>query len=299
MNVFLENFDANSDSGPNGFTRKLFSRLAADNKVRITNYQDCDVNFCLIQGDINLAKSRVLRLDGIYFNIAQDFNLLNSAIRKTYETSNAVIFQTNFNKNLIETWFGKHSNGHVIRNGTDLELIGRIPKSEHPALDNFSEVWSCASAWRPHKRLNENIRYFLECAPQDACLVVMGKDAQAWLIDHPRIFYVGHVSWAQQISLCKRSTTFLHLAWLDHCPNTVIDARAAGCRIICSSSGGTNEIAGQSSKILEEDEWDFSPIKLWEPPKIDFSKTRINPITSEIDMITVSDSYYTIMKGLK
>ena len=299
MNVFLENFDANSDSGPNGFTRKLFSRLIADKKVRITDYQDCDVNFCLIQGNANLKKPRVLRLDGIYFNIAQDYDLLNSPIRKTYETSNSVIFQTNFNKNLIETWFGKHENGHVIRNGTDLEIIGGIPKADHPILDKFSEVWTCAAAWRPHKRLNENIRYFLEFAPQDACFVVMGKDAQEWLINHPRIFYVGHVTWDQQITLCKRSTTFLHLAWLDHCPNTVIDARAAGCRIICASSGGTNEISGQNSKIIEEDEWDFSPIKLWEPPGLDFNKARTNADSSDIDVITVSNSYYTIMKGLK
>jgi len=298
MNVFLENFDNNSDSGPNGFTRKLFSRLVDDKKVKITDYEDCDVNFCLIQGDLSLKKPRILRLDGIYFNIDQDYDFLNSQIKKTYESSEAVIFQTEFNRNLIESWFGSHKNGHVIRNGTDLELINQIPKIYHPILDNFSEVWSCASAWRPHKRLSENIRYFLEFAPQDACLVVMGKDAQSWLINHPRVFYVGHVAWDQQVSLCKRSTTFLHLSWLDHCPNTVIDARASGCKIICASSGGTNEIAGEDAIILEEDEWDFSPIKLYEPPKLDFSKTRLNVDTSEIDMITVSNSYYTIMKGL-
>jgi len=298
MNVFLENFDNNSDSGPNGFTRKLFSRLVDDKKVKITDYEDCDVNFCLIQGRTKLKKPRVLRLDGIYFNLSQDFNFLNNPIRQTYETSSSVIFQTNFNRNLIETWFGKHPNGHVIRNGTDLELINQIPKIDHPILDNFSEVWSCASAWRPHKRLSENIRYFLEFGPHDACLVIMGKDAQQWLVDHPRIFYVGHVTWDQQIRICKRSTTFLHLAWLDHCPNTVIDARAAGCNIVCSSLGGTNEIANENAIILEEDEWDFSPVNLYEPPRIDFSKRTVKNFSNSIDLITISSSYHTIMKGL-
>ena len=37
----------------------------------------------------------------------------------------------------------------------------------------------------------------------------------------------------------KASTHFVHLAWLDHCPNVVVDARASGCKIVCSSAGGT------------------------------------------------------------
>lgn len=299
MNVFLENFDTNSDSGPNGFTRKLFINLITRQKVKITNYDECDVNFSLIQGNISLKKPRILRLDGIYFNISQDFQLMNTPIRQTYDSSNTVIFQTNFNKKLIESWFGKHVNSHVIRNGTDLELISRIPKSDHQIFDNFNEVWSCASAWRPHKRLNENIRYFLEFAPNDACLVVMGKNAQEWLVEHPRIFYAGHVEWNQQISIYKRSSTFLHLAWLDHCPNTVVDARASGCKIVCSSSGGTSEISGANAIVIEEEEWDFKPIKLYEPPKIDFFNRQVKNNISEIDIITVSEKYYTIMQGIQ
>ena len=178
MKVYLENFDNKSDSGPNGFTRKLFTKLINDKKVDVTDYENCDVNFCLIQGDASLKKPRVLRLDGIYFNIDQDYDFLNSQIRKTYESSDAVIFQTEFNRNLIETWFGTHKNGNIIQNGTDLDLINSIKPLNHQTLDSYREVWSCASAWRPHKRLNENIRYFLEFAPDDSCLVVMGKDAQ-------------------------------------------------------------------------------------------------------------------------
>ena len=56
------------------------------------------------------------------------------------------------------------------------------------------------------------------------------------------------------------SAAFIHLAWLDHCPNVVVDARAAACQIICSSAGGTKEIAGPSAIVIEEDEWDFEPV---------------------------------------
>lgn len=291
MNIFLENFDEKSDSGPNGFTKKLFSQLVKDDKVKLTNYQDADLSFCLIQEAVKKIKPRVLRLDGIYFNSEQDYQSLNHPIRQTYESADAVIFQTQFNRNLIEKWFGKHPNGHIIRNGTDVDLINNIPHIQHHVLDKFREIWSCAAAWRPHKRLDENIRYFLEFAPKDCALVIMGKDAEQWLINDPRILYVGHIPWETQISICKRSSTFLHLAWLDHCPNVVVDARSAGCKIVCSSAGGTKEISGINSIVINEDDWDFSPIKLYEPPKIDFTKCFIGVENIDIDISSVSKFY--------
>ena len=37
------------------------------------------------------------------------------------------------------------------------------------------------------------------------------------------------------LSLYKRSKYFIHLAWLDHCPNVVVDARASGLIVIGST----------------------------------------------------------------
>ena len=298
MKVFLENFNSDSDSGPNGFTKKLFSHLIKSGDVSLTSYEQADLSFCLIQEQLNKIKSRVLRLDGIYFNIDQDYTSLNHPIKATYDASDAVIFQTEFNQRLIETWFGKHDNGHIIRNGTDHDLIKTIPQIRHEILDQFREIWTCAAACRPHKRLDENIRYFLEFAPDDAALVVMGKDAEQWLIHHPRVLYVSHVPWEVQISVCKRASTFLHLAWLDHCPNVVVDALAAGCKIICSTAGGTREIAGQDATLIIEDDWDFNPVKLYHPPKLDFSK--IDAGTTHIDssIASVARSYMSVLEGV-
>ena len=65
----------------------------------------------------------VLRLDGIYFNSEQDYERQNSPIKFAYENSDAVIFQSNFNKRLTEKWFGPHKNGHVIHNAYFGETI--------------------------------------------------------------------------------------------------------------------------------------------------------------------------------
>ena len=114
--------------------------------------------------------------------------------------------------------------------------------------------------------------------------------------EDPRVLYAGHLPWDALIGLFKRSQTFLHLSWLDHCPNVVVDARAAGCNIVCSSSGGTKEIAGPNAIIIEEDEWDFSPIKLYHPPKLDFSKKASNIYDIDISIENVSKKYLDIFK---
>ena len=86
-----------------------------------------------------------------------------------------------------------------------------------------------------------------------------------------RIVLMGDLDYMSLLSLYKRSSTFVHLAYLDHCPNVVVDAQAAGCHVICSSTGGTSELIVNGTVMLEE-KWDYSPIKLYDPPDIDFSK---------------------------
>ena len=117
--------------------------------------------------------------------------------------------------------------------------------------------------------------------------------------NHDRIHYVGELSTEKLFSLYKTSKFFLHLAWLDHCPNVVVDAMACGCQIICSSAGGTKEIAGAEAIIIEEDKWDYSPIELYNPPQMDFSKKIENTWhnNKEFDMVAVCQKYYNFING--
>jgi len=82
------------------------------------------------------------------------------------------------------------------------------------------------------------------------------------------------------------------LAWLDHCPNVVVDAQGAGCKIVCSSTGGTKEVAGTDAIILEEEPWDYQPTDLYSPPKINFSNKIENNWNMVIDMEEVAERYY-------
>lgn len=298
MKVLFDNVDFGSTSGPNSFAYKLANQLIKMGHAVVSHGEKPDVQLSFITSTRRSEKTPVvLRLDGIYFNTKQDWRSLNSPIKASYDAADSVVFQTEFNKKLIETFFGVHKSSCVIKNGTAVDVIAKIPQLNSKQLDSYEEVWCCASSWRPHKRLQENIRYFLETAPENSCFVIAGNNPDV-IVNNPRVFYVGNLSWEQCISLYKRSTTFVHLSFLDHCPNVVLDARASGCDIVVASSGGTKEIAGLDATVIVEDEWDFSPIDLYDPPHMNFNKTIINDIVNDIDIASVANEYVKVFKNI-
>ena len=301
MKIFTHNFNPASNSGPNKFTRQLFRTLSKNHNVEVTNNQnESDIEFCLIQQIKHKIKPTVLRLDGIYFNSEQDFKNQNTPIRFSYDNADAVIFQSNFNKNLTETWFGKHKNSHIIHNAPDVDLINKAnPNYWDQKFGKDVEVWTCASSWRPHKRLSENIQYFLDYAPKDSIFVIAGSigmdNAKSIIKNNKRIHLTGELDYFSLLSLYRRSTTFLHLAYLDHCPNVVVDAQAAGCKVICSSSGGTKEIVNNGI-VIKEDVWDYKPLKLYHPPKMNFNNFyEVNNSKNNTSIVKCASKYYNIM----
>ena len=305
MNIYPHNYNHTSNSGPNKFTRTLFNSLEKHKKVRVVYEQHkADVEFCLIQQHVKKVKPMILRLDGIWFNSDQDYERQNQVIRYSYDNAEAVVMQSEFDKKLVEAWFGKHRNLHVIHNAADLDLIKAAnPNHWDKKFGKDVEVWSCAASWRPHKRLDENIRYFLEFAPKESVLAIagfLGDDLARLVPNNKRIVVVGDLDYMSLLSLYKRSTTFIHLAYLDHCPNVVVDAQAAGCKIVCSSSGGTSEIVS-NGVIIREKEWNFKPTKLYNPPEIDFSK-RYKKIENKEEnkpsIVNCSERYYKLMKEI-
>jgi len=292
MNIYLDNVNLGSTSGPNHFGSKLvkyMSRLGDS----FTGDKKYDVQLSFIQSNTQVAPI-YQRLDGIYFNSSQDFEKLNAAIKDTYSKAKGVIFQSEFNKELTFKYFGTHDNYKVIHNGADLERINGVRPLRNLVLDRFDAVWCCASSWRPHKRLRDNITYFLENSNKNDCMVVAGQAPKEDAIKHERVFYVGNLDVETLYGLYKRSKYFVHLAYLDHCPNVVVDAAACGCHIICSSAGGTKEIA-IGGTIIVEDEWDFKPTKLYEPPKLDFTKRRECKLKTNIDMTYVATQYHKFL----
>ena len=95
MKLLLENVDLASNSGPNSFAKKLITKLP-EHGVEFVN-DGPDISLCFIQSNKHeIPYPRVLRLDGIYYNLAQDYKSLNANIEKTYKQSSGIIFQSEF-----------------------------------------------------------------------------------------------------------------------------------------------------------------------------------------------------------
>jgi len=295
MRIAIENVDYSSASGPNHFGRKLSKYLELAGHSLESNEPDVQLSF--IESHMRISKEVPLiqRLDGIYFNTDFNYEDQNNNIRRTYNDASGVIFQVEFAKDLVFSRFGEKEKFTVIPNGADISAIKNVDPMSAPYFDKYEDIWLCASSWRPHKRLTENIKYFLEHASDKTALLIAGDTWPA--TSHPRVHYLGNIDIQILYSLYNRASTFLHLAWLDYCPNVVVDARAAGCKIICSSSGGTREIAGPSAVVIKEDGWDFQPTKLYSPPSLNFAITENNEMfNSEYDMIEVADRYVNFLK---
>ncbi len=270
MKIFLDNVNTNSSSGPNSFAKKLIPELL-NLGCSFVSESSAEISLCFIETRNHKSQTkRVQRLDGIYFNTDQDYVSQNENIKRTFKSSRGIIYQSNFNKELISKYFGNHNNGTVIHNGADHKTI---QKSVPMKNEKYDKIWSCAASWRPHKRLQANIEYFLEHKGDNDLLIIAGTVPEKEKVKEDNIVYFGNLSQEQLYSLYKSTTNFIHLAWLDHCPNVVVDARACGCHIICSSDGGTKEVAGLNSTIIEETiPWNFQPTRLYDPPSMDFSR---------------------------
>jgi glycosyltransferase involved in cell wall biosynthesis len=296
VKILLDNVNLDSASGPNSFGKKLRHELINQGHEVDLSIADPEAQLSFITCTQKRAPL-ALRLDGIYFNTRQDWEQQNKPIFDSYKKSDLVIYQTSFNKMLTESYFGPSKKHLIIGNGTSQSLIDKIEPLKHPVLDRFSEVWTCSSSWRPHKRLKDNIEYFFQKAPQDSCLVIAGENPDIRM-QHDRLLYAGQLQWETCIALYKRAKVFLHLAFLDHCPNVVVDARACGCDIIVSSSGGTKEIAGKNATIVKDIEWDFSPLDLYSPPPLNYDIVFNNELDSSIDMSDVAQKYYNGLLGI-
>lgn len=299
MKILLDNVNLKSSSGPNHFGNKIKKYLEKIDNVCDISVNNPDVQLSFIAATrYNKEIPLVQRLDGIYFDITKNHQLENYNIIETYKRAKGVIFQSEFSKNLVFKYFGPHENSVVIHNGSDLEMIDSIVPLKHEKYEKYDNIWCCASQWRGWKRLGDNVRFFLEFAGKNDCLIVAGNPSPEEIVQHERIFYIGNVEPKTLFSIFKLSKYFIHLARHDACPNVVVDARSCGCQIICCSNGGTKEISGLNAKVVQEEEWDLEPIEVNAPPSLNFETIEENYYNSNIDMKFVAKKYNDFMIGL-
>ena len=164
---------------------------------------------------------------------------------------------------------------------------------------NRENTWMCASSWRPHKRLDENIRLFQHLKKEGDSLLVAGSNAHvSEETNVDGVHFLGDLNWESMISCMKASANFIHLSWLDHCPNVVVDAKAAGCRLHVSEAGGTAELTSSSDLVYKDAPFNFDPVELYNPPNMVFNSRQGSQSRGDVSISVCSKQYLKVLRGL-
>lgn len=262
---YLNSF-GNKGGGGKIFGKRL--KFELKKKGWIYSSRRFDFNLIFISGKYRPGKTNVLRVDGLYFdteNTIGNTSKLNAPLIKAYHEFDKIIFQSEFSQKMYFTHFGKTQKpSRIIFNGVPKEFSSTGPKFNYP----FDKTLICSSNWRSHKRLSAIIKGFKELKSQNIGLVILGDNIP--VNSERNVIVQGHIPPHKLPFYLRGADGFVHLSWLDWCPNTVVEALACGLPVLCSHNGGTNELVKNSGLIMElEETYNFNKVSLYKPPTPD------------------------------
>ena len=238
----------------------------------------------------------IQRLDGIWFK-PEEYDSHNQLIKWAYDNCDEVVWQSEFDKKMTINWWGERQ-GRIIHNGI------KIKKAEISAefadfRKKFDKLFVCSAGWHRQKRLKENIELFEKISSEKDALFVLGRDPD-YLIDSPNIFYLGQVNQENCLEAYSAADYMLHLAWLDHCPNVVVEALSQNCPVICTDSGGTKEIVKENGIIIAESApYNFELCDYDNPPALDldsFMLKKVQVNNDHLQIQKVAKKYISLFK---
>ena len=318
MLIYIENSfgDHNILKGKSLFCYRLAQALMAKGIDVTDNPEyDVDVSLNVIRIKHTKAKVKLLRLDGVWHDTGKNYLQKNESIKKDLNNADGVVYQSKYARQMCDRYLGKPKvPGKVIYNGTDVSYYEKVK----PAMCNEKNVFMAFSKWRPHKRLNDAIESFLLADIKDSILIVAGNvensGVDSKILDGyfslPQIKYIGNASQDVLASFLKIAKASIHLCWFDACPNSVIEALAAGVPVICNNTGGTKELIDLCGGYIchVDKPYDMKPVDLYHPPKIKrrlVANALIDSVQNEariknepIKIEYVADNYISFMKEL-
>ena len=305
MHIHFDNVNFSSRSGPNTFAGRLATVLT-ERGHEIVGYNDPhDAVLVFIEPTRQWKKDvRVVqRLDGIWFKPEQ-FETHNKLIKWAYDNCHAVVWQSIFDRDMtVHHWGTKE--GVVIRNGIDAEKVQVTNQKLKQLRRSHDKIFVCSANWHRQKRLKENIEAYeiISSSYKNPCLVVLGSNPDH-VVQRKDVVYTGNINHNLCLQVYSMADAMIHMAWLDHCPNVVVEAISQDCPVICTDSGGTKELVGSGGLVVPETtQYNFELTDYDDPYAIDLSglsKTILEELEVDkdnIDLEKSADEYEKVLAG--
>ena len=305
MRIHFDNVNFSSRSGPNTFASRLATVLT-ERGHEIVGYSDPhDSVLVFIEPTRQWKKDArvVQRLDGIWFKPEQ-FETHNRLIKWAYDNCHSVVWQSVFDYNMTTHHWGQKK-GVVIRNGIDADKVVVTNHKLKEIRRQNQKVFVCSANWHRQKRLKENIEAYdlLSKQYESSCLIVLGSNPDH-VVERSDVIYFGNINHGLCLQVYAMSDAMIHLAWLDHCPNVVVEAVSQGCPVICTDSGGTKEIIGEGGLVIPETrQYNYELTNYDDPYSLDLSllkKVQIESLEvdkSKVDLQVSADEYEKVLSN--
>lgn len=255
MKIFIE-----------GSTRKAVNRMfpiwEKMGHSIVKNINDADVRLAVVKIHIKSKIPTLLRLDGVYYDLDDNYKRMNSDISKSHKIANGIVYQSELSKRMCEKYLAKRNTEivEVIPNGVD----DWNSFQKHEGIN----IVSC-SKWRRPKRLKEILDIFkiFNSRFPNAKLHILGPMRRgAKDVVHKNTVYYGNVNEEQIKCMYKACDIYLHLCKRDSCPSTVIEAISCGVPVLTTNvCGGATEMCSitDGCEIVFEEEENLEPQRIY------------------------------------
>ena len=299
------------DGSKRAAVSRMFSVWKKMGHMVVDDHRKADIQLSVVKIKVEKGLPTVLRLDGIYYDKADNYNQRNSKISKSHKKANAVVYQSNFSKGMCEKYLAPRNTEifDVIYNGVN-------------KWDNFTEhtginIISC-SKWRRHKRLPEIVDIF-NCLKKDyrhIKLHIVGPMRKgSRKIFNSDIIYYDMLDEKQMREIYRTGDIYIHLSKRDSCPSSVVESISAGIPILTTNvCGGATEMCEltKGCEIINEEEISYDPVYIYKENynvldynvkndilksirKIISNKTRVS-LPKELTIENTARKYIDIMK---
>ncbi len=260
--------DTSARGGPSIFGRRLAEELSIQGHKIGRLFPNLQISIGRLS--FEPAGMKLLRLDGLYLDEPwnPDSRRLNRRLRSGYKNAGRVVFQSRYSQAQYFAWFGERSGCEVIPNGIAFSTIPR-------GVPRFDDLVCASAEWRPNKRIGDLVKVFRHPKlTRSVRLRIIGHvpESERSQIGHlpNNVQIIGRQSEYDVLLECSKASAFAHFAWLDWCPNSVVEALACGTPVICTSSGGTKELVQNNGIIVNtgDDVPVGTPVRHRDPPSL-------------------------------